>query len=67
MSTIVIKPKDKDEEELLTKMLKKMKVDAHLLHEPFPNYDTLIAIQDVELERGTKVKDAADLFKKLRI
>jgi hypothetical protein len=65
MSTIVIKPKNKAEEALLTKMLKKMNIDAQLVHEPFPNYDTLAAIQDVELERGTKVKDAADLFKKL--
>jgi len=65
MSTIVIKPKNKAEEALLTKMLKKMNVDALLVQEPFPNYDTIAAIQDVESDRGTKVKDSADLFKKL--
>jgi len=29
-------------------MLKKMNVDARLVQEPFLNYDTLAAIQDVE-------------------
>jgi hypothetical protein len=67
MSTIVIKPKNKAEEALLTKMLKKMNVETHLVHEPHPNYETLSAIQDVELGKGTKAKDAHDLFNKLGI
>jgi hypothetical protein len=67
MSTIIIKPKNKSEEALLTKMLRKMNVDAHLVHEPFPNYDTMVAIQDVESGKGTSVKDSKDLFDKLCI
>jgi hypothetical protein len=55
------------EKVLLTKMLRKMNAEAHLVHEPFPNYDTLAAILDVESDKGTKVKDAADPFKKLGI
>ena len=67
MSTIVVKPKNKAEEALLTKMLKKMNVDIHLVHEPFPNYDTITAIQDVESGIGTKAKDSKDLFNKIGI
>lgn len=67
MSTIVIKPKNKAEEALLTKMLRKMNVDAHLINEPFPNYDTVAAIQDVESGKGTRAKDSKDLFDKLGI
>jgi len=61
-STIVIKPRNREEEAFLTKMLRKMNVDAHLVHEPFPNYDTIVAIQDVESGKGTKAKDSKDLF-----
>jgi len=67
MSTIVIKPKNRAEEALLTKLLSKMNVDAHLVHEPFPNYDTITAIQDVESGNGTKTANSADLFNKLGI
>lgn len=67
MSTIVIKPKNRAEEALLTKLLSKMNVDAHLVHEPFPNYDTITAIQDVESGKGTKAANSADLFNKLGI
>jgi hypothetical protein len=48
-------------------MLRKMNVDAHLINEPFPNYDTIAAIQDVESGKGTSVKDSKDLFDKLGI
>jgi len=67
MSTIVIKPKNKAEEALLTKMLRKMNVDAHLINEPFPNYATIAAIQDVESGKGTRANDSKDLFDKLCI
>ena len=67
MSTIVVKPKNKAEEALLTKMLKKMNVNAQLVHEPFPNYDTITAIQDVESGRGTLAADSKDLFSKIGI
>lgn len=61
MSTIVIKPKNKAEETLLTKLLRKMNVDAHIVHEPFPNYETIAAIQDVESGKGTRTKDSQDV------
>jgi len=67
MSTIIIKPKNRDEEALLTKLLITMNVDSYLVQEPFPNYDTLKAIQDVESKKGNKVEDSTDLFNKLGI
>lgn len=67
MSTIVIKPKNKSEEALLTKMLKKMNVNVRLVHEPFPNYETITAIHDVESGRGTIAVDSKDLFSKIGI
>lgn len=65
MTTIVIKPKNKAEEEFLTKMLRKMNVEAHLVHEPQPNYNTQKAIQNIESGKGIKAKDSSDLFNKL--
>lgn len=67
MSTIIIKPKNRAEEALLTKLLITMNVDSNLVQEPFPNYDTLKAIQDVESGKGNKVEDSTDLFDKLGI
>jgi hypothetical protein len=67
MTTMVIKPKNKAEEALLTQMLRKMNVEAHLVHEPLPNYDTRSAIQDTASSKGTKAKNAEDLFRKLGI
>lgn len=67
MSTIVIKPKNREEEALLTKMLKKMNVEVHLVHEPIPNYQTKKAILEVESGQGTKAQNAQDLFNKLGI
>ena len=67
MSTIVIKPKNKAEEEFLKKLLKKMNVEAHLIEEPSPNYETQKAMKDVESKKGTKVKDSGELFNQLGI
>jgi len=65
MKTIVIKPKDKAEETLLTKLLKRMNVEAHLIDEKTPNATTQQAIKDVENNKGTHVKDAKELFSEL--
>jgi hypothetical protein len=65
MTTIVIKPKNRSEEDFLTKLFKKMNVEAHLVEESVPNYETQKAIQDVEANKGTKVKDSQELFSKL--
>ncbi len=65
MKTIVIKPKDKAEETLLTRLLKRMNVEAHLIDEKSPNALTQQAIEDVENNKGTHVKDAKELFSEL--
>lgn len=67
MTTIVIKPKNKAEAQLLTKLLKKMNIETQLVEEPVPNYETKQAISDVESKKGTKMKDSAELFSKLGI
>ena len=67
MSTIIIKPRNKSEEALLTKMLKKMNVDIQLVQESIPNYETQKAIEDAESSKVIKVKNAQDLFNKIGI
>ncbi len=67
MTTIIIKPKNKAEKIFLTRLLKKMNVEAHFIEEPIPNYETQKAIKDVEHLKGTKVKDSEELFSKLGI
>jgi len=67
MNTIVIKPKTKEEEDFLTCLLQKMNIDADVVEDFFPNYETQKAMEDVRLKKGTKVKDAQDLFIKLGI
>lgn len=67
MATIVIKPKNRTEEDFLTKLFKKMNVEAHLIEESDPNYETRKAIQDVESKKGIKVKDSTELFSQLGI
>lgn len=65
MTTLIIKPKTKDERVFLTKMLKKMNIEVDVVEEPTPNYETQKAISDVENKKGIKVKNAAELFDKL--
>ncbi len=67
MTAIVIKPKNKEEETFLKKLLKKMNIDTHIVEESAPNYETIRAIEDVEKKRGTRVKDSSELFSKLGI
>jgi hypothetical protein len=67
MTTIVIRPKNKAEENLLSRLFKKMNIDTQLVEEPFPNYETEKAMVDVELKKGTVVKDSKELFNQLGI
>jgi len=67
MSTIVIKPKTKEEQDFLTSLLKKMNIDVNVVEESSPNYETQRAMEDVQQKKGTKVKDAKELFTKLGI
>ena len=67
MKTIVIKPKNKEEEVLLTKLLKRMNIEAHLVDEKSPNATAQQAINDVENNKGTHVKDAKELFRELGV
>ncbi|MEI8112811.1 MAG: hypothetical protein WCI54_04240 [Bacteroidia bacterium] len=67
MTTIVIRPKNKVEENLLSCLLKKMNIDAQFVEEPVPNFETRKAMNDVELRKGTSVKGSKGLFTKLGI
>jgi hypothetical protein len=67
MNTIVIKPKTKEEQDFLTSLFEKMNLDASIVEELVPNYETQKAIKDVRLKKGTKVKDTKELFTKLGI
>jgi RNase H-fold protein (predicted Holliday junction resolvase) len=67
MTTIVIKPKTKQEQDFLTRLLKKLNVEMNLVEEPLPNYETKMAMEDVLGKKGNKAKDAKDLFAKLDI
>jgi antitoxin component of RelBE/YafQ-DinJ toxin-antitoxin module len=67
MTTIVITPKTKTERDFLTRLLKKMNIDLQVLEDNSPNSETLQAIEDVKLKKGTKVKDSQDLFNSLGI
>ena len=67
MTTIVIKPKTQEEQDFLTHLLEKMNIEASVVEEPIPNYETLKAMEEVHQKKGKKVKDAQELFTKLGI
>ena len=67
MTTLVIKPKSKEEEDFLTRLFKKMNIEVQLFKEPLPNYETREAMEDVRQRKGTRVKDSNELFNKLGI
>lgn len=67
MSTIVITPKNKDEEEFITQLLERMNVEAHLVEESLSNYKTRRAMKDVEEQKGNRVEDSDELFDQLGI
>jgi len=67
MTTIVIKPKNRAEQQLLTKLLKKMNVEVQLVEEPVPNWETQQAMKDAESGKGTRFKNTNELFSHLGI
>ena len=67
MATILIKPKTKSEYNLLTRLLKKMNIEIHIVEESMPNYETLKAIEDVENKKGIRTKNSKELFDNLGI
>ncbi|MFH1119967.1 MAG: hypothetical protein V1775_09085 [Bacteroidota bacterium] len=67
MTTIVIKPKSKEEQDLLTELLKKMNIEAEIVEESASAYETRKAMDDVRKKKGTKAKNADELFNKLGI
>lgn len=62
MTTILIKPKTKAEYNLITRLLKRMNIEAEIVEEDKPNYETLKAIEEVEKRNGIKTKDSKELF-----
>jgi hypothetical protein len=67
MTMIVIRPKNKAETYFLTRLLKRMNIETQFVEEPVPNFETRKAMKDVEILKGTKVKDSQELFSKLGI
>lgn len=67
MTSIVIIPKSKAEKEFLTRLFKKMNVEAHIVEEPTPNEESLKAMADVRQGLGNRVKSSDELFTQLGI
>jgi hypothetical protein len=67
MTAIVIIPKSKSEKDLITRMLKKMNIEIHIIEEPVPNYETKKAMEDVKERQGNETKDSEELFSQLGI
>lgn len=67
MTTIIIKPKSEDEKNFLTKMLRKMNIEADIVEDPEPNYETRKAICEVEEKIGIRVENSSELFNRLGI
>lgn len=67
MSAIIINPKTKEEQKFLTRLLKKLNIDANVMDEPSPNYETQKAMEDVKKNKGKRVKNAKALFTELGI
>lgn len=67
MKTIIIKPKNKEEEAFLHKLLKKLNIESNLVEEPVPNYETWKAMKDAESGNIKPAKDSDTLFKDLGI
>ena len=57
MTVLIIRPKNKVEKDFLSRLLKKMNIETQFVEEPAPNFETRKAMKDVELKKGTKVKD----------
>lgn len=62
MTTIVIKPRTKAETNFLTRLLKKMNIDAKLVEEPMPDYETHKTMEDMHHRKGTKLNNLDELL-----
>ena len=51
----------------LTRLFKKMNVEAHVVQESAPNFETRKAMEDVEMKKGERAENSKDLFNKLGI
>ena len=67
MTTVIVKPRNKEEKNLLTQLLRKMNVKSEVIEDDSPNEETRKAMEDVENKKGTRVKDSTELFNKLGI
>jgi hypothetical protein len=67
MTTILIKPRSKKEQDFLKYLFEKMQIEAQVVEEASPNYETRKAMQDVSERKGTRVKNSTELFSKLGI
>ncbi len=67
MTTILIKPRSKKEQDFLKYLFEKMQIEAQVVEEASPNYETRKAMQDVNERKGTSVKNSTELFSKLGI
>jgi hypothetical protein len=67
MTTILIKPISKKEQDFLKYLFEKMQIEAQVVEEASPNYETRKAMQDVNERKGTRVKNSTELFSKLGI
>lgn len=64
MKTIIIKPKSKEEEDLLTLLFKKMKIEAIVVEEHLPAYEThkpAENVSDKKISRNKKLKELSGL------
>mgnify|MGYP000319756612 CR=1 FL=1 len=67
MTTILIKPRSKKEQDFLKYLFEKMQIEAQVVEEASPNLETRKAMQDVNERKGTRVKNSTELFSKLGI
>jgi hypothetical protein len=67
MTTIVITPKTKEEQDFLTRLFEKMNIETRIVEEPLPNYETRKAIKDIILKKGKRAGNSKELFTKLGI
>ena len=51
----------------LTRLFKKLNVEAHVVHESVPSFETRKAMEDVEMKKGERAENSKDLFNKLGI
>jgi hypothetical protein len=67
MATILVKPKNIEEFNLIQEILKKMKISSKVVEDKEFNAETIKAIEAVKSGKTTKVKNSKDLFEQLGI